>query len=436
MDRAVIDKDERLGVKRTVSRLFRENSSFALAAGSGFISPAVGLLAAPILTRLYSPAEFGVLATFAAIMAAALSVVNLRYEIAIPLPARDEEAYALTLATIKIALAGAALTTGAFVACARFIFDAEMVGRLMPYIWWLPLALFLAGATQTLTQFAIRRGQFGELAAARLVQGISGPAVQIGTGAAHFGVSGLLIGQAVSQTGGMVRLWRNFRRAGKAFTSIPPAMELLKRYQRFPRISLLPAFLNAFGLQLPALVVARTHGAEAAGLVALIFRIVGTPIAIFSSAGGQVLLSEGAKLRRENQSVVGLINRTLRRQMLIYAPFILGVPLLPWLFPKIFGARWEAAGWYALALGPALIVRALFSPTDAILDIYERQDLHLVREIVRTVIFIGCVVIASAFGGSMWAIVIALSAGLMVNALLGYVMTISAAKRAAATTAS
>jgi O-antigen/teichoic acid export membrane protein len=411
--------------------VLRENSSFALAAGSGFISPAVGLLAAPFLTRLYSPAEFGVLGTFAAIMAAALSVVNLRYEIAIPLPPRDEEAYSLTLACIKIALAGAALTTGLFVVLAPFVFDAEMVSRLMPYVWWLPLALFLAGATQSLTQFAVRRGQFGELAAARLVQGLSGPAVQIGAGAMKFGVSGLLIGQAVSQTGGMVRLWRNFRRAGKTFVSLPPAIELLKRYQRFPRISLLPAFLNAFGLQLPILVVGRMHGAEAAGLVALILRVVGTPIGIFSVAGGQVLLSEGAKLRRENQSTVGLINKSLRRQALIYVPFLLGAALMPWLFPKIFGARWEAAGWYALALGPALVVRALFSPMDAILDIYERQDLHLIREIVRTVIFVSCVIAGKLFGGTMWAIVIALSAALMINAVLGYLLTVRTASHSA-----
>lgn len=434
MDRVVIDKDERVGVKRTVSRIFRENSAFALTAGSGFIAPALGLLASPILTRLYSPAEFGVLGTFAAILAAALSVVNLRYEIAIPLPQRDEEAYSLTLATIKIALAGAVLATLAFIGFAPVMFEQALVNRLMPYIWWLPLAIFLAGATQTLTQFAVRRGEFRELAAARLVQGISGPAVQIGAGALQFGVSGLLIGQAVSQTGGMLRLWRSFRKAGETFVSVPPAMDLLRRYKRFPRISLLPAFLNAFGLQLPVLVVGRAHGAEAAGLVALILRVVGTPIAIFSSAGGQVLLSEGAKLRRENRSTVGLIHKTLRRQALIYVPFILGAPLMPWLFGKIFGARWEAAGWYALALGPALVVRALFSPMDAILDIYERQDLHLIREIVRTIIFIGCVIGAKLLGGSMWTIVIALSIGLMANALLGYLLTVHTASRAAAAT--
>jgi O-antigen/teichoic acid export membrane protein len=431
----VIDKNERVGLARFVSRLFRENSSFALAAGSGLIAPAVGLLVSPILTRLYSPSEFGVLGTFAAIMAAGLSLISLRYEISIPLPSRDEEAYALTLAAIKIALAGAVIATVAFIAGAPFVFESEMVSQLMPYIWWLPLALFLAGATQALTQFAVRRGQFGELAAARLVQGLSGPAVQIGAGAMQFGVSGLLIGQAVSQTGGMARLWRSFRKVGKTFTSIPPAMELLKRYKRFPRLSLLPAFLNSLGLQLPVLVIGRTHGIEAAGLVALIFRVVGGPLAIFSSAGGQVLLSEGAKLRRENRSTVGLINKSLRRQALVYAPFILAVPLLPWLFPKIFGARWEAAGWYALALGPALAVRALFSPMDAILDIYERQDLHLVREIVRTVILIGCVIAAKLLGGSVWTIVTALSIGLAANAVFGYLLTIHTASRAAATAA-
>jgi O-antigen/teichoic acid export membrane protein len=288
--------------------------------------------------------------------------------------------------------------------------------------------LFLAAATQVLTQFAIRRGAFGELATARLVQGFTGPAVQIGAGAAGFGVAGLLLGQAASQTGGLLRLWRFFRTVGKSLGALPSATELLKRYQRFPRISLLPAFLNAFGLQLPILVVARAHGVEAAGLVALVLRMMGTPISILSSAATQVLLSEGARSRRAGESQVPTLHRTVRRQLLVTAPLLILTPFLPWLFPAIFGAKWVAAGQYALLLVPTLVIQGVLGPTGAILDINERQDIHFLRETVRLVVIVAAVFAAKFWGGTMWAIVACLSVALTANSLFGYYLAARSAR--------
>lgn len=425
----VIHKDERAGVKRIIARLLRDNSSFALAAGSGVIAPAVGLLAAPILTRLYSPSDFGVLGTFAAIMAAALSIVTLRYEVAIPLARTDEDAYSLSRALIKICAAMSLLATGVFLVIGPRVFDATMFGTLMKHIWWLPVALFLAGTNQVLTNFAIRRGAFGDLAAARLTQGITGPGVQIGAGVAGWGLVGLLLGQAASQTGGLVRLWSYLQRAGKNIQNLPSATALLKRFSRFPKVSLFPAFLNAFGLQLPILIVGRAYGVHEAGLVAFIMRIAGVPIGIFSAAATQVLLSEGARCRREGLSATPLLNRTIRRQMVIYAPALLVTPLLPWAFPVLFGPKWLDAGYYAVALIPALLVQGILAPTGTILDINERQDLHFLREIVRVAVIFVAVFTSRFWGGTMWAIMVSLSAALVVNSMFGYALALHSAKR-------
>jgi O-antigen/teichoic acid export membrane protein len=369
------------------------------------------------------------LGTFAAIMAAALSIVNLRYETAVPLPAREEDAYSLARAAIRIGLGCSLILTALFIFVAPHVFDAAMQQKLMPYIWWLPIALALASATQALTSFVIRRGAFGELAAARLAQGLSGPAVQIGAGVAGFGVAGLLIGQAVSQGGGFLRLWKYFHNARKNLGPLPPTVDLLKRYQRFPKISLLPAFINALGLQLPILLVGHTHGVQAAGIIAVIFRILGGPVAILGAAASQVMVSEGAKLRREGQNTVPLMNSTIRRQLIVTSPALILTPLMPWLFPLVFGPKWAEAGIYSLALVPTLIIIAVFGPTIGILDIYERQDLQLFRESIRVVSMFVAVYAASLAGGSMWAIVLALSIALIGNCVFGYFLAVSAARR-------
>lgn len=416
-------------IRQQLARLWKANSAFALAAGSGVISPAVGLLTAPILTRLFTPAEFGVLGSFAAVLAAALSVVNLRYEVTVPLPKEEAEAYSLARAAMKIGLIASGVLTLVFILIAPWIFKPEMVAGMRPYFWWLPCALALASATQVLTQFAIRRGAFGELAGARLVQGITGPTVQIGTGLAGFGVVGLLLGQMASQCGGLLRLWRSFRAVGKTLTTVPAARPLLKRYEHFPRVSSLPAFINALGLQLPLLIVAYAHGAAAAGLILLINRIFGTPISIMSSAAGQTLVSEGAKLRREGLDTAPALRRMIRRQLFLVGPILLVVPFLPWLFPRVFGAEWVEAGRYALALVPAIVMQGIFGPAGVILDVNERQDLHFIREVVRVAVIVGAVFAAKFFGGTLWAIVILLSIALAVSSVFGFWLVTRSAKR-------
>jgi O-antigen/teichoic acid export membrane protein len=201
---------------------------------------------------------------------------------------------------------------------------------------------------------------------------------------------------------------------------VPPAGQLLKRYERFPRVSLLPAFINALGLQLPILIVARTHGVAAAGLILLIVRVIGTPLAILGLAGGQTLVADAARLRREGRSALAIVNRTIGRQFVLTSPILLATPFLPWLFPRIFGAQWAEAGRYALVFVPALVGISVLGPTFAIFDIYERQGTQFMREIVRVVTIIVAVIIARRVSGGTMAIIGALSVAMILNLVFGY----------------
>jgi len=286
----------------------------------------------------------------------------------------------------------------------------------------------LAAATQVLTQFAVRRGAFGELATARLVQGVTGPAVQVAAGFAGLGVVGLLVGQAASQSGGLFRLWKSAQAVRRNFASVPPAGDLLKRYERFPRMSLLPAFINALGLQLPVLIIAWLHGAVAAGMVLLVAR-VSTPIGILTTAGGQTLLSDAAQLRREQKSTVQAVHRTVRRQLLLNLPIILTIPIMPWLFPRVFGPQWREAGTYAVILLPAIVTGGVLSPSFWIFDIHERQGTQFIRECVRVVTMIIGVLIARWISRSSEAIIAALSVVMIANYALGYLLVLQIAKK-------
>ena len=56
------------------------------------IAQAIPITMSPILTRIYSPDDFGVYALFVAVSAIFGSIANARYELAIMLPEKDEDA--------------------------------------------------------------------------------------------------------------------------------------------------------------------------------------------------------------------------------------------------------------------------------------------------------------------------------------------------------
>jgi O-antigen/teichoic acid export membrane protein len=409
-------------VRKVLGNAFIDHRGLGLIAASGAIAPGLAFLAAPFLTRLYSPAEFGVLATLTALFSAGLSVVNLRYEVAIPLPENDSSAYVLTRSAILIGIGMSILVSASIWALAPYLFPFEMRSNMETYFWWVPISLCVGGAMQALTQFAVRCSAFLELARARLIQGISGPAAQIGAGLCHLGTIGLLIGQLISQTGGIIGLWRLLHNHSRGGTSARSSAELLSRYINFPRISLFPAFVNALGLQLPILVVAKFHGIETAGLIGLVFRIFGAPVTIIASAATQVALSEGGRLRREGRSLQPLFAKMLRQEILIALPLLMLTPCFPWMFRLLFGLNWAEAGTYSLVLGPAITIHAACSPFGAFLDVLEQQKLHFLREIVRIVLI--CAAVSISFRASIWFLAIALSAALI---LIGVVTVLFAA---------
>src|SRR5256885_405341 len=81
-------------------------SVLTLASGTA-AAQALLALSLPVLTRLYTPADYGALAVFSSTITVLLVLASLRFELAIPLPESDEDAASL-LALSFLVLAGIA----------------------------------------------------------------------------------------------------------------------------------------------------------------------------------------------------------------------------------------------------------------------------------------------------------------------------------------
>lgn len=375
--------------------------SVVMLAGGTALGQAITVLVSPILTRLYTPEDFGVFGVYASILGIVTVVASLRYEYALPLPEDDETAANILALCLVLLLGTVTLSWFAIRAFGNQIVTWANVPGLKPYLWLIPLGMLGAGTYQILNYWAVRKRDFPRIARTRLSRGLARAAIQVGVGFAHSGPLGLLLGHLAGETAGSASLglaaWRKDRAPFKA-VNLQGVRRAGKRYRRFPLFSSWANLLDALGLQVPQLLFAAFYGAEVAGWFALGQRVIAAPLNIVVDAVAQVYFGEAARLPKDELTATRRLFLKLTGRLALAGglPVALICSLAPWFFTFIFGSNWKTAGRYVQILGVMFAVRFATVPLWHTLNILERQDLHLLWDAVRLVLVVGTLLIGKA----------------------------------------
>jgi len=132
-------------------------------AGSAVIAHGITAACLPLLSRLYTPAEFSVLALFAGVASVFSAVVALRFDIAIPIPPQDSVAINLLALSLGIAAALSVLLALVIWLLPDRVVALSGQPMLADVLWLLPVAAFSASASSALQSWFIRRKQFPAL---------------------------------------------------------------------------------------------------------------------------------------------------------------------------------------------------------------------------------------------------------------------------------
>lgn len=368
------------------------------------------VVSTPLITRLYSPADMGVLALYIAFLTVSLSFASMRYELAIPLPGSETDSLALIVLCFVLLTAVCALNAGLLVLAGESLLQRLNAPELYRYGWILPVGLFASGSYQILNHWAIRERRYSTLARTKFTQGLGQVCAQIGFGALRFGPIGLLVGDVIGRTSGTGRLatilLRRRSAALRGVKSVDVA-HVASRFRGFSLASTAENFINTVGVQLPAVLLAMSYGPAVAGLFALSQRAVGMPMRLVGKSIGQVYHGEAAKLVRERSlSFAKLYRKTTRRLLLIgILPIAAAGIVAPRLFAWIFGPEWAASGTFVLLLVPAYVAQFVVFPISQTSAILERQLPKLTIDGVRVAAVTASILVPYRLGwGSIAAI--------------------------------
>lgn len=342
----------------------------------------VSIAVAPILTRLYGPEAFGLLALFMAITGLLGMIACLRYEFSIVLPHSDAEGANLLGLSLALSAFFSLLTVPVFWIGGRAILELLNATELETYLWLVSLTVLVLGVFSALNYWNSRTKQFGRLSAARVTSSVTMSGAQVGAGFAGFTSGGSLIGanflgHLVSTLILGVQIWRDDRRLFRESVRWQSMIGGFRRYRRFPLFDTVSAVLNALAWQLPVFFLAAFFSPAIVGFYSLGFRILQLPMFFVGGALAQVFFQRAAEAKLEGR--LGALTEGAFRMLVgagifpILAVTVIGADL----FALVFGEVWMEAGVYAQILSIWAFVWFISSPLSTLYLVLERQDFGL-----------------------------------------------------------
>lgn len=334
------------------------------------VAQAIPIAAMPLLTRLYTPEDFGVLALYMSLAGMISVVITARYEVAVMLPERDEDA--ASLVSLSICIAG---VISLALLILVFTFNEHIQALLNntaigPWLYLLPITVFITGLWQALNYWNNRAKKFKRLAISRVAQGGGMTVAQFVLSALSAG--GLILGYLAGQVSGLLvfltRTWREDR-AVLSQVSAATMLENARRYSKFPKYSTLGALLDNTAVQMPVLMLSKFYDTHVVGIFSLTFRALNLPMGLIATSFSQVLFQRFVVLQRESpERLAPFVLKLFFGLLGLMVPLVIFVYVVgPDLFALVFGETWRRAGDYATVLIFAIAIRFAVSPLSTIL---------------------------------------------------------------------
>ncbi|MNY86195.1 Lipopolysaccharide biosynthesis protein WzxC [compost metagenome] len=388
------------------------------------LAQAIPIAVSPILTRLYSPEEFGLFALYIAVVSIAAVLVTGRYEQAILLPRKERDA--LHIAALVILLSA---VVSVFLLLMVLLFKqhiADLLGnpKLAPLLYWVPISTCLMGVYQGMTYWSNRKAQYKRLAISRTLQSCSSAVAQLSYSRA--GEAGLMAGQVTGQflatTALAHMIWREDK--GLIFSLRLPRMKALaKKYINFPKYLIAAHGFNTASGQMPVLLLSTLFNASTAGFFTLTQRVLGAPISLVATALGDVFRQEASKAYAHQGNCKLIYIKTFKRLFLIsFLPFFIFFFAAPSFFGWVFGEHWRIAGEYAQILVPKFFFDFVAGPLSGMFMIAEKQRLDLLWQVGLISIAASSILLGFWLSDVKWAL-IAYSAGHCFMQVINLLMT-------------
>lgn len=332
----------------------------------------------PILTRIYVPEDFGLLALYLAISGVIAVAATGRYEMAIILPKRNSRAVQLILLSV-VTLTCFASVSFLATAVGYFICDYN------PIYLTIPLIVSFIGMNNVLDKYNNRMRNYKMMSYQRLTKTSAESVISILSGIALSLKQGLIYGSILGFLSSFLFMFcKNYPVLKEGIQKIGKKEigDVARRYKNFPLYNMPHAILNTFAANIPIFLIPIFYGNATLGFYAFGLKVVQAPLGLISMSVNNVLSQKMAEMHSNKQDLRPLFWQTFKKLALIAVAVVPFIFFADRLFILVFGNEWRVAGEYLQILSIWILLSFIVSCFASIPHIFDRQRKALILELL------------------------------------------------------
>ncbi|HDA2970361.1 TPA: type 8 capsular polysaccharide synthesis protein Cap8K [Staphylococcus aureus] len=348
--------------------------SFLMILSSG-IAQVILIITTPIITRLYSPTEFGEFTIFSNIAMILIPIINARYDLLIVNTKNDRSANILSQISFLISLLILLILIPIFAISAwlypNFILDFIFI----------IIMLFLVSLTNIFTNYLNKERKYKVLSLINVFRAGSMALLQIIFGLLALGSLGLIIGFSLSYIAGITLGYKTFKKHFNIVRDKEETKALFLENKNQLVYSTPSILLNSLSFSVVVFFIGILYTNTEVGIYGMAIRVLGIPVTIISLGLSKIFMQQA------NDYYIGHGNfRNLLLKfssILVIVSIILYVPL--YLFSEelvniLLGHSWVDAITVIKIVIPLFVIRLIVSTVSLSVIVLQKQQLELILQ--------------------------------------------------------
>jgi O-antigen/teichoic acid export membrane protein len=402
-------------------------NAFTLSVGTS-IAQTFPIIIYPILSRVFTPVQFGVLATLSSITSILAIIATGNYESSILIaPTKKDAANIIGLILIL------STTFLVFSSIGLYVISNQLSiwfnePDLKIWLFVCPLSAFVIVIYNCYNEWCVRNKYFVKLSINKIINAGATTLGKLLFGIVKTFSNGLIIGDLlgrfISAAGCVIRAWGIDKSEFRQITR-NKMVAMAERYVNFPRLSLPAQLINTIGGAIPVLMISAYFGSIEVGYYSMTLNILSVPLSIISLSIKDTFRQRASEEFAKTGSCARIYQRLLKYLVI---GGILGSILLFFALPEIFsialGKQWRIAGQYSQILMPMIAINFVCTSLSGVLIIAEKMRTIFLVEIYYTTVtvvslLLGCLVFKDIIL-TLICFAVGRSSAYLLNILLSY----------------
>ena len=347
---------------------------------STLMGQVLGVIITPVLSRLYSPADFGLFQLFISIVGMIAPIACLSYYNAILLPERDEDSANLVMLCLFLVTVTALLTAVILFFSSGYIEEALNAPGFSWYLPLIPFAIGFSGFSYVFGYWLSKKEEFGTIAKSNIYSSFAGKGISAGFGIVSPSPFGLIFGTMVNDFTIIIVLSKKMLADMAIFsnTSFARIREMAVRYKKFPLYSVGSDTAANASVQAAPFILALFFSPVVVGYYSMAYLVLRLPSKLIGTAIGTVFFQQ-ASSEKNRTGGVKMVVKAVHTRLISLGMFgcLIVMIIGPELFAFVLGARWVTAGVYAQIFAPWFFVSFISVPLAYIFSVLEKQSVNL-----------------------------------------------------------